>query len=90
MTYANGQAGSIYKQHIPLVNATRKPGEWQSYDIIYTAPRFSENGRMISKIKTALKTQGLEKRINHVRKIILKLGNTAKRIIVFISIKLST
>ncbi len=48
VTYANGQAGSIYKQHIPLVNATRKPGEWQSYDIIYTAPRFSENGRMIS------------------------------------------
>jgi hypothetical protein len=46
--------------------------------------------RMISKIKTALKTQGLGKRINHVRKIILKLGNTAKRIIVFISIKLST
>ena len=45
---------------------------------------------MISKIKTALKTQGLGKRINHVRKIILKLGNTVKRIIVFISIKLST
>jgi len=46
-TYSNGQAGSIYKQSIPLVNPTRKPGEWQSYDIIYTAPRFSENGRVI-------------------------------------------
>jgi hypothetical protein len=40
-TYSNGQAGSVYKQHIPLVNASRKPGEWQTYDIIYTAPRFN-------------------------------------------------
>ncbi len=45
-TYSNGQTGSIYKQSIPLVNACRKPGEWQSYDIIYTAPRFNENGRV--------------------------------------------
>lgn len=45
-TYPNGQAGSIYKQHIPLVNATRKPGEWQTYDVVFTAPRFSENGRV--------------------------------------------
>lgn len=40
-TYRQGQAGSIYKQYAPLVNASRKPGEWQTYDIIYTAPRFS-------------------------------------------------
>jgi hypothetical protein len=39
-TYPNGQASSIYKQSIPLVNAMRSPGEWQYYDIIYTAPRF--------------------------------------------------
>ena len=45
-TYPNGQAGSIYKQHIPLVNASRKPGEWQVYDVVFTAPRFSENGRV--------------------------------------------
>ncbi len=45
-TYVNGQAGSIYKQSIPLVNVCRKPGEWQSYDIIFLAPRFSENGRV--------------------------------------------
>jgi hypothetical protein len=45
-TYVNGQAGSIYKQSIPLVNACRKPGEWQSYDIIFQAPRFNENGRI--------------------------------------------
>jgi len=46
-TYANGQAGSVYKEHIPQVNATRKPGEWQSYDIIFTAPRFSDKGTMV-------------------------------------------
>jgi hypothetical protein len=47
-TYSNGSAGSVYKQSIPLVNATRKPGEWQAYDIIYVAPRFNENGRVIT------------------------------------------
>ncbi len=39
-TYSNGQAGALYKQVIPLVNAMRSPGQWQSYDIIFTAPRF--------------------------------------------------
>jgi len=39
-TYRNGQAGSLYKQHPPLVNVCKKPGEWQTYDIIYTAPTF--------------------------------------------------
>lgn len=43
-TYYNGQAGSIYKQTIPLVNACLPPGEWQSYDIIFTAPVFRKNG----------------------------------------------
>jgi hypothetical protein len=46
-TYSNGQAGSFYKQHVPLVNPLRKPGEWQVYDIIFTAPRFSDNGRIV-------------------------------------------
>ncbi|MBI1341678.1 MAG: DUF1080 domain-containing protein [Terrimonas sp.] len=41
-TYSNGQAGSIYKQYMPLVNACRPPGEWQTYDVIFTAPRFNE------------------------------------------------
>lgn len=44
-TYPIGQAGSIYKQYAPLVNVSRKPGEWQVYDIIYTAPRFTENSK---------------------------------------------
>lgn len=39
-TYVNGQAGSIYKQYPPLVNAMRPPGEWQTYDIVWTAPTF--------------------------------------------------
>ena len=43
-TYVNGQAGSIYKQGIPLANANRKPGEWQSYDVVWTAPRFNDDG----------------------------------------------
>jgi hypothetical protein len=42
-TYPNGQAGSVYKQTPPLVNAMRPAGEWQSYDIIYQAPRFDGN-----------------------------------------------
>jgi len=45
-TYVNGQAGSIYKQSAPLVNANRKPGEWQSYDIAWTAPTFNADGSL--------------------------------------------
>ncbi len=47
-TYSNGQAGAIYKQHIPLVNASRKPGMWQTYDIIYVAPRFNRDSIKVS------------------------------------------
>ena len=47
-TYVNGQAASVYKQHIPLVNASRGPGEWQTYDIIFTAPRFTPDGDLES------------------------------------------
>jgi hypothetical protein len=43
-TYVNGQAGSVYKQYIPLVNVNRKPGEWQTYDIVWTAPTFNADG----------------------------------------------
>jgi hypothetical protein len=47
-TYVNGQAASIYKQSPPLVNAMRKPGEWQSYDIVWTAPSFAADGTLKS------------------------------------------
>jgi hypothetical protein len=47
-TYVNGMAGSLYKQSIPLANAARRPGEWQSYDVVWTAPRFNSDGSMKS------------------------------------------
>ncbi|MBX2921498.1 MAG: DUF1080 domain-containing protein [Chitinophagaceae bacterium] len=47
-TYSNGQAASIYKQTPPLVNASRKPGEWQTYDILFTAPQFYADGSLKS------------------------------------------
>jgi len=46
-TYYNGQAGSIYKQHIPMVNASLSPGQWQTYDVVFTAPRFNEQGNLV-------------------------------------------
>jgi hypothetical protein len=45
-TYVNGQAGSIYKQAIPLVNPARKPGQWQSFDVIWMAPEFNADGSL--------------------------------------------
>jgi hypothetical protein len=46
LTYADGQAGAIYGQYPPLVNASRSPGEWQMYDIIFRAPRFGADGKL--------------------------------------------
>src|SRR5271156_748267 len=45
-TYVNGMAGSLYKQAIPLANPTRKPGEWQTYDVVWTAPTFNGDGSL--------------------------------------------
>lgn len=45
-TYADGQAAAMYGQHPPLVNASRPPGEWQSYDVVFTAPRFAADGTL--------------------------------------------
>lgn len=45
-TYVNGQAGSVYKQSPPLVNAARKPGEWQTFEVIWTAPTFKPDGSL--------------------------------------------
>ena len=46
-TYYDGQAGSVYKQHPPLVNVCRKPGQWQTYDIIWEGPRFDKAGKLL-------------------------------------------
>jgi hypothetical protein len=45
-TYPEGQCASVYNQRPPLVNACRKPGEWQTYDIVFTAPRFDKDGKV--------------------------------------------
>jgi hypothetical protein len=46
LTYADGQAAAIYGQYPPLVNASRPPGQWQSYDIIFSAPHFKDDGTL--------------------------------------------
>jgi len=46
-TYADGQAGAIYGQYPPLVNASRPPGQWQSYDIVFHGPRFAKDGKLL-------------------------------------------
>lgn len=58
-TYSNGQAGSIYKQFMPLVNASNKPGEWQSYDIVWTAPVFNDNGSLKTPAKVTVLHNGI-------------------------------
>ena len=46
-TYPDGQASALYGQYPPLVNATRPPGQWQTYDIVFRAPRFSADGALV-------------------------------------------
>ena len=58
-TYANGQAASIYKQHMPLVNAMRPPGEWQGYDIVFRAPRFAADGSLASPARVTVLHNGV-------------------------------
>ncbi|WP_018613619.1 3-keto-disaccharide hydrolase [Segetibacter koreensis] len=58
-TYVNGQAGSIYKQSVPLVNACRKPGEWQTYDVIWTAPQFNSHGVLKSLARVTVFHNGI-------------------------------
>jgi hypothetical protein len=58
-TYADGMAGAIYGQYPPLVNATRKPGEWQAYDIVFRAPRFDEKGAVVSPARLTVLLNGV-------------------------------
>ncbi len=58
-TYVNGQVGSIYKQSIPLANPSRKPGEWQVYDVVWTAPRFNDDGSLKSPARVTVFMNGV-------------------------------
>ena len=58
-TYFDGQCGSIYKQAPPLKNVCRKPGEWQSYDITFTAPKFDEKGNVTRKARLTVVQNGI-------------------------------
>ena len=58
-TYTNGQVGAIYKQSIPLANPSRKPGEWSSYDVVWTAPVFNSDGSLASPAKVTAFLNGV-------------------------------
>jgi Domain of Unknown Function (DUF1080) len=58
-TYADGQAGAVYGQVPPLVNAMRPPGEWNTYDIMFTAPRFYDDGTVLSRARVTVLHNGV-------------------------------
>lgn len=58
-TYADGQCGAMYGQFPPLANASKKPGEWQSYDIIFEAPRWSSEGKLTKKANVTVIHNGV-------------------------------
>jgi len=64
----NGQVGSIYKQTPPLVNAALPPGEWQTYDVVWTAPRFNEDGTVLSPAKITVLHNGILVQNNFILK----------------------
>jgi len=71
-TYFDGQCGAIYKQYPPLVNVSRKPGEWQTYDIIFEAPKFDFSGKLTKPAYITVLQNGILVQ-NHVE----ILGSTA-------------
>ncbi len=58
-TYPDGQAAALYGQYPPLVNACRRPGEWQAYDIVFEAPRFDANGQVTKRARVTVFHNGL-------------------------------
>lgn len=58
-TYADGQAAALYGQFPPLVNACRRPGEWQTYDIVFRAPRFDEDGVLLAPARVTVLHNGV-------------------------------
>lgn len=58
-TYADGQTGAMYGQYPPLANASKKPGEWQSYDIVFEAPRWDDAGKLVKKANVTVIHNGI-------------------------------
>lgn len=58
-TYADGQAAALYGDHPPLVNASRPPGQWQTYDIVFRRPRFDAQGRVVQPARTTVIHNGV-------------------------------
>jgi len=58
-TYADGQAGSVYGQYPPLVNASRPPGQWQTYNIIFHRPRFAQDGKLMRTARVTILHNGV-------------------------------
>lgn len=75
-TYADGSAGAIYGQWPPLVNASKPPGEWQTYDIIWESPRWDDAGKLIKKASVTVLHNGVV--IHHKQEL---LGNTGWKMI---------
>jgi len=67
-TYVNGQVGSIYKQGVPLANPSRKPGEWQDYEVVWTAPRFKDDGSLDSAARVTVLLNGVLVQNNYLLK----------------------
>jgi len=58
-TYADGQAAAVYGQYPPLVNASRTPGQWQSYDIVFHGPRFDATGKLLRPARVTVLHNGV-------------------------------
>ena len=58
-TYADGQAAAVYGQYPPLVNASRPPGQWQSYDIVFHGPRFDKEGKLLRAARVTVLHNGV-------------------------------
>ena len=64
-TYYDGQATAVYKQHPPLVNASRPTGQWQTYDILFTAPKFNDDGSLKSPASVTVLHNGVVTQLNY-------------------------
>jgi len=74
-TYTDGQAGALYGQYPPLVNASRPPGQWQAYDIVYEAPRFDASGKLLKPARLTVFQNGVL--VQHAMELI---GPTTNRV----------